>query len=85
MNINIQVELMKALADVTRLTIVKKLAQVESLNCSELSKTFHLTQPTLSHHFKKLIDVDIIIAKKEATHMIYSLNKSLLAKYGINV
>lgn len=85
MNINKQVDVLKALADVTRLAIVKKLSQYESLNCSELSKTFDLTQPTLSHHFKRLIKVEVIIAKKEGTHMVYSLNKKMLKLNGISI
>lgn len=85
MNINKQVEIMKALADITRLAIVNKLSQYESLNCGELSETFQLSQPTLSHHFKRLIEVGIILAKKEGTHMIYSLNKPLLLKNGISI
>jgi ArsR family transcriptional regulator len=84
MDINKQVDIMKALGDVTRLAIVKKLSQFDSLNCSELSETFDLTQPTLSHHFKRLIESEIIIAKKEGTHMIYSLNKPLLKTSGIS-
>ncbi len=85
MNINTQVEIHKALADATRLAIVRELSHVESLTCGELSAKFDLTQPTLSHHFKKLIDAQIIIAKKEATHMIYSLNKQLLSVNGITI
>jgi len=85
MNIDKQVTVMKALADVTRLAIARKLSQVESLNCGELSETFDLSQPTLSHHFKRLIEADIIIAKKEGTHMVYSLNKLLLHQVGISL
>ena len=85
MDINKRVEVLKALADVTRLVIIQKLSQYESLNCSELSETFDLTQPTLSHHFKRLIEVDVILAKKEGTHMIYSLNKKMLKLNGIAV
>lgn len=83
MYIDKQVEIMKALADVTRLAIVRTLARYKSLNCSDLSGKFNLTQPTLSHHFKRLIKVDIIIAKKESTHMVYSLNKQLLKNHGV--
>lgn len=76
---------MKALADVTRLAIVKKLSEYDSLNCGELSETFDLTQPTLSHHFKRLIEVDVISANKKGTQMVYSLNKKLLKNYGIAI
>jgi len=78
MDINKEVEVLKALADVTRLSIVKELSQHGPLNCSELSDMFDLTQPTLSHHFKRLIEVDVIVAQKEGTHMIYTLNRKLL-------
>jgi len=83
MDINRRVEILKALADVTRFSILQKLAEYSSLNCSELSERFDLTQPTLSHHFKRLIEVDAIIAKKEGTHMVYTLNRKLLKANGI--
>ena len=83
MNINKQVYILKALADVTRLTIVKRLSQYKSLTCSEISKMFNLMQPTLSHHFKRLIKEDVVIAQKKHTHMVYSLNKKLLKSVGI--
>ncbi len=81
--LKIKVGALKALADETRLSIVEKLSNYPSLQCSELSEKFHLSQPTLSHHFKKLMNADIIIAKKKGTQMLYSLNKKLLKELGI--
>ena len=78
MNINKEAAVFKSLANKTRLSIVKKLAAYDALHCSELSKTFRLSQPTLSHHFNILINAGVIHARKEATHMIYSLNKEYL-------
>ena len=83
--LKIKVKALKALADETRLSIVEKLANYPSLQCSELSEKFQLSQPTLSHHFKKLMDADVIIAAKKGTQMFYSLNKKLLKELGISL
>ncbi|NTU46544.1 helix-turn-helix transcriptional regulator [Candidatus Roizmanbacteria bacterium] len=81
-DVKTKVKVFKALADETRLAIVLELAKHKTLTCGELSKLFPLSQPTLSHHFNKLIAVDVINANKNATHMIYSLNKTYLKQIG---
>jgi len=75
----------KALADETRLAIAKYLSDKKEASCQELSKNFSLSQPTLSHHFKKLADAGIIIERKEGVSHFYKLDISLLKKAGINL
>lgn len=64
----------KALGDQTRVQIVAELCKNTQLSCSELSEKFNLSQPALSHHFKKLLDAEVITAEKIGVQMIYRLN-----------
>ncbi len=75
----------KALADETRLAIAEELGKHKSMGCGEISEMFHLSQPALSHHFKKLCDANVIDAQKDGVHMIYSLNKKYLKQLGITL
>ena len=77
-------ELFKILGEETRFEIVRFLANVKERTCAELSEKFpHLSQPTLSHHFKVLADADVILVKKKGTAHSYSLNRALLEKAGV--
>lgn len=85
-----KVEVLKALADEVRLSVVRKLALekepiasctlVES--CSELLK---LSQPTMSHHLGKLVDSGVLIEEKQGTQKLYLLNTQLLRNLGLDV
>ncbi len=80
------VNIFKALADQTRLDIVRKLASKpkDSASCGEVSTCSSLSQPALSHHFKKLVDAKIILEQKSGTEKIYTLNHDMFEKLGIN-
>lgn len=79
------VKIFKALADSTRIDIVHKLAKHKEVSCKELMKKFSLSQPTLSHHFGKLIDAQILKVRKNGVSHFYSVNKAFLNKLGINI
>ena len=51
----------------------------------KLMKEFSLTQPTLSHHFNKLVDAGIITNRKEGVLWFYSINKQFLKEKGIDL
>lgn len=82
-------QIFKALADDVRITIVRCLAAsdhpVKSCDvvksCSSISS---LSQPAMSHHFKKLTDAGIVTVKKLGTENVYQLNRPSLIKAGIN-
>lgn len=79
------VKLLKSLADPTRLEIIQCLALRKEGACSDVSKHFELSQPTLSHHFKILVEAEAIIPNKVGTSMHYSLNKPLLRSIGLDI
>lgn len=81
---DITVDLFKALADKTRMDIVRKLAQEEACtSCSKVSRVSSLSQPAMSHHFSKLVEAGVILEEKEGKEKLYTLNKELLEAKGI--
>ena len=53
----------KALGDANRLEIVKMLSDGEKCGCKLLER-FEITQPTLSHHMKILMECGLVNARK---------------------
>lgn len=79
------VGILKALADETRLQIVKYLLDTEEMTCQELMKKFPLSQPTLSHHFNKLVNAHILDSERNGVLWIYRLDKKFLQTAGIDI
>ena len=67
--------LLKALADPTRLRLVSMLAAQEGGEACvcELTEPLGLTQPTISHHLKVLIDAGILTRDKRGVWAYYAL------------
>lgn len=66
-------EIFKVLSDSNRLQIIDMLSCGEMCVCKILEK-FDITQPTLSHHLKVLLDSGIVTSRKEANWIHYKLN-----------
>ncbi len=79
------VSVFKALSDETRIDILRLLLGKKEIACQELLSNFPLSQPTLSHHFNKLIDANILNERKEGVNHIYSINYHYLQKLGIDI
>jgi ArsR family transcriptional regulator, arsenate/arsenite/antimonite-responsive transcriptional repressor len=75
----------KALSDETRLKIALKLNDVGECPTSVCSKSLDLTQPTISHHMKVLLEAGVIIDTKEGTSKKYTLNTKHLTALGISL
>lgn len=83
------VEVLKALADETRLSIVHKLAQAKEpvtscdivAQCSSLAS---LSQPAASHHFGKLVKAGIVRERKNGTKKVYELATDVLESVGVD-
>lgn len=80
------VKLFKALSDETRVDIIRHLLNNgKELSCQELLDKFPLSQPTLSHHFNKLIDASILKVRKEGASHFYSIDNQYLKNLGIDI
>jgi ArsR family transcriptional regulator, arsenate/arsenite/antimonite-responsive transcriptional repressor len=73
--------LLKALADPTRLRLVSMVAAHEGGEACvcELTEPLGLTQPTISHHLKILVDAGILTRAKRGVWAYYALVPSTLA------
>ena len=84
-----EIEILKAIADETRLSIVRKLASSEEpvtscdivTSCQQLD---NLSQPAASHHFSKLVNAGVISERKQGTQKVYQLRRDTLKSIGVD-
>ena len=70
----------KAIADPKRLRIVDMLSCGELCAC-EILEAFHITQPTLSHDMRVLIEAGIVKDRREGKNTYYSLDYEKLDEF----
>ena len=74
-------ELIKALADPTRLTIVASLAKAPSPICiCDFTAGLDLSQPTISHHMAKLKEAGLVESEKRGIWIYYRLRDRMPAE-----
>lgn len=66
-------DIFKAFCDENRIKILELLLDGEKCAC-RLLEALAITQPTLSHHMKILVDSGIVSGRKEGKWMHYSLS-----------
>jgi ArsR family transcriptional regulator, arsenate/arsenite/antimonite-responsive transcriptional repressor len=67
----------QALADPTRRAILKRL-RGGSRTAGEIAEAFHLTKPTLSHHFRVLEAAGLVRSERRGTFVVYTLQSNVL-------
>ena len=73
-------KILKAISDPKRLRIVDMLSCGELCGC-EILEAFHITQPTLSHDMKVLVEAGIVTDRREGKNTFYSLNGERLTTF----
>lgn len=73
-------KILKAISDPKRLKIVDMLSCREQCACG-LQKAFAITQPTLSHDMKVLVESGLIIDRRDGKNIFYSLNPAALRDF----
>ena len=63
----------KALADPTRVAIVNQLSAADEVCVCNLTATFDLSQPTISHHLKILREAGLVESTRRGTWAYYRL------------
>jgi ArsR family transcriptional regulator, arsenate/arsenite/antimonite-responsive transcriptional repressor len=63
----------KALADPTRVAIVNSLSAADEVCVCNLTETFALSQPTISHHLKILREAGLVESTRRGTWAYYRL------------
>ena len=70
----------RALGDSNRLEIIQMLSDGEKCGCRLLEK-FEITQPTLSHHMRILVECGLVNDRREGKWHHYSLNCDTMIEY----
>jgi ArsR family transcriptional regulator len=63
----------KALADPTRVAIVNCLSAADEVCVCNLTETFELSQPTISHHLRILREAGLVESSRRGTWAYYRL------------
>ncbi|PRX27166.1 ArsR family transcriptional regulator [Orenia metallireducens] len=77
-------EVLKALADNTRLEIINLLSCGKMCVC-DLVEELDLSQPNISHHLKILKNANLIIATKRGRWVDYQLNQEVVEQLQNNL
>lgn len=79
------ITILKALADPTRLKIIRQLVcESAGTPCSKVRGQSSLSQPTMSHHISKLVEAGLVHEHKDGKEKVYELNKSLFQDHGLD-
>ena len=73
-------KILKAISDPKRLRIVDMLSCGELCACKIL-EAFHITQPTLSHDMRVLIEAGIVNDRRDGKNIFYSLDQERLTAF----
>lgn len=74
------VDALKALAHPVRLRMVEMLAEGGGELCvCEFEEEFDLTQPTISHHLKRLREAELVDSRKDGTWVHHRLHPGAMA------
>lgn len=74
------IRVLRALAEPNRFRIVQELAQGRELTCGQVVARFGLSQPTVSHHLKILVDAGILVCRSEGKQHFTSVDHALLKR-----
>ena len=79
--VDASVEVLKALADPTRLQMIGVLKRSAQPVCiCDFTAAFDLSQPTISHHMAKLREAGLVEVVKEGIWAYYRLNRHVESK-----
>ncbi len=67
------IQLLSALADPVRLSIVRQLADADCVCACDFTECCTVSQPTISHHLKVLREAGVVVSERQGTNIVYSL------------
>jgi len=77
-------EILKALADPTRLQMAIALRDADQPVCvCDFTATFDLSQPTVSHHMRKLLDAGLVEREQRGKWAYFSLRRDAVEKLAV--
>jgi ArsR family transcriptional regulator len=70
------VRLLAALADPTRLAIVRQLAAYPEVCACDFTSCCEVSQPTVSHHLRVLREAGLVTTERKGTSIFYRLDRT---------
>jgi ArsR family transcriptional regulator len=71
----------KALADPRRFEMLQRIASQNEMACAALAEECPISQPTLSHHVKELVNAGLLDVRRDAKFVFYQLRRKVWAEY----
>ncbi len=68
------VKIAKALSDPNRLRLLQEISQAPQVACADLFDVAPLSQPSMSHHVKALVEAGLIESRKDGRCVHLSVN-----------
>ena len=77
------VRLLAALANPTRLEILRELAGTAEVCACDLTDCCTVSQPTVSHHLKVLREAGAVVSERRGTNIYYQVAPNLIERLGV--
>ena len=75
------VKVAKALGDPTRLELLRRISAAGEICCKDLVTLFPVSQATVSHHLKILVDAGLVAVRRQGQFGWYSLRPLAVAQH----
>jgi DNA-binding transcriptional ArsR family regulator len=77
------VQLLQAIADPVRLSIVRQLAASRAPICAcDFTECCDVSQPTVSHHLRVLREAGVVTSERRGTYIYYDLAPDFARRWG---
>jgi len=76
----LRLNILKALSDETRLTLLDLFRHGEEICVCDIEKTFNKSQSTLSRHLRTLTEADILASRKEGVKKLFKVKDPQIFK-----
>lgn len=77
-----EVRLLAALADPTRLEILRELAGSSEICACDLTDCCDVSQPTVSHHLRVLREAGVVLSERRGSNIYYRISPDLIERLG---
>jgi ArsR family transcriptional regulator, arsenate/arsenite/antimonite-responsive transcriptional repressor len=72
------VRVLKAVGHAKRFRMIREIGAAGELSCGQIGNLFDLSQPTISHHLKILVEAGVLVVRESGQHRFVSVNLPLL-------
>jgi ArsR family transcriptional regulator, arsenate/arsenite/antimonite-responsive transcriptional repressor len=83
MNARALAQALKALGDPKRLRMAQEIAAAGELSCGQVAERFQLSQPTISHHLRKLVDAGVLTVREAGQHRFIAIDQQVIRELAL--